>query len=187
MRYSFIAVLVLALPLVAVAQNYSTAPIIVDPNAPPVTPSNADAAPDHVAVTKPIAAVNGWAPNFPDAAVTRIGANSTGQTDDTPPAPATPTAPAAPDAPTPASPAAPAAPASPISKLWPRDTVPVFLQSCTGFHPELVVPCTCVITTLMGQMGHDEFMQLSADGTIEQDPRVKSARAQCIPGPARRD
>jgi hypothetical protein len=187
MRYSFVTALALALPLMAMAQGYSTAPMIVDTTAPRAA-APASAPPANAARTAASNATPGvWTPDFPETAVTRIGENSTGQQVDMPANPPNPATPTAPDAPTPDTPAAPASPPSPISKLWPRDTVPIFLQSCTGFHPELIDPCTCVITQLMSQMGHDEFLQLSESDAIEHDPRLINARQQCIPGPKHKD
>lgn len=117
---------------------------------------------------------------FPEWAVTRAGAATAGTDKDTPAAPAAPAAPGAQAAPaSPASPAAPAAPANPASKLWPADTVPIFMKSCVNFQPKLVVPCNCVIGKMMLAMPHDEFLALTAKGTIEQDVRVKNIRTAC--------
>lgn len=176
MRYSLL--MILALPLAAAAQNYSTAPIIVDTSS-PAAPAAAEA---------PLAP-GALPPNFPEAAITRVGENSTGQHVDSPDSPPSPTAPVAPDAPTsnaPANPASPTPPPSPINKLWPRNTVTVFLPSCTTYHTELVSPCTCIITRLMAEMPHDEFLRLSEAGTIEQDARLITIRQQCLGTPDRR-
>lgn len=120
---------------------------------------------------------------FPDWAVSRVGA-ATGATDaDVVAPPAAPTAPAALGAqaipPSAATPPVPAAPASPVSKLWPADTVPIFMPACVGFQPKLVVPCNCVIGKLMLAMPHDEFLKLTANGTIENDARLKNIRIAC--------
>lgn len=127
---------------------------------------------------------------FPAHAITAIGANTTGQNHDIPAAPAAPAAPTAPSsAMVPAAPAAasiPKPPANPLDKLWPIDTVPLFMQSCVGIQPKLLGPCRCVITKLMVTMPHDEFLQLSAAGTIEQDARLIKARQDCVTAPTRR-
>lgn len=116
---------------------------------------------------------------FPDWAVTRAGAAAGGHDQDVP---ATPSAPAAPSATAPQSaptPAIPAAPASPASKLWPADTVPIFMKSCVSYQPKLVVPCSCVIRKLMVAMPHDEFLKLTAEGTVEADARLQNIRVEC--------
>lgn len=80
----------------------------------------------------------------------------------------------------PASPAAPASPATPSAPdVWPANTLPVFLISCTQGNTELLAPCRCVITTLMQTMTHREFLEVSAHNTIEKDIRYTSARQQC--------
>lgn len=124
---------------------------------------------------------------FPDWAVTRVGSATGGWDKDVVPAPAAPANPAganiSPNAQAPAAPAAPEAPDSPITKLWPVDTVPIFLRSCIGYRPALLVPCKCVIGRLMTEMPHDEFLELTAKGTIEQDARLKNIRLQCAVQP----
>jgi len=92
-------------------------------------------------------------------------------------------APAAPEAPKPEAPAkseSPEHPVSPFDKLWPRDTVPIFVTRCTRFHVEMLKPCVCVITNVMTSMGHDEFMKLNAEGTMESDPRILSIQQKCV-------
>lgn len=120
---------------------------------------------------------------FPDWAVTRVGSATGGYDKDVTTPPAAPVAPASPGAeaipPSPQAPAAPAAPANAITKLWPADTVPIFMQSCVGYQPKLVVPCNCVITNLMLEMPHDEFLRLTAQNTIEDDIRLKNIRVKC--------
>ncbi len=54
------------------------------------------------------------------------------------------------------------------------------MVSCTKLHAEAVSPCSCIITKVMSQFAHDEFLQLSNAGTIENDPRLIQIRAQCI-------
>lgn len=124
---------------------------------------------------------------FPDWAVTRVGSATGGWDKDViaaPQAPANPASATAPaNAPTPAAPTPPAAPASPVSKLWPVDTVPIFVRACVGFRPALLLPCQCVIGKLMLAMPHDEFLELTAKGTIEQDARLKQIRLQCATQP----
>lgn len=178
LRLHRIAIALVFLPFFAVASPTPPAPILVD-EAP------ATAAPAASPATKPQGPL---VLNFPEAAVTRIGENTSGEYNDAPAdAPHAPAAPAAPPASTPSTPPSPASPPSPISKLWPRDTIPIFLRSCTGFHPELVPPCTCVITNLMDQMGHDEFLKLSEANTIEQDARLIAIRQQCVTAPKRKE
>jgi hypothetical protein len=57
--------------------------------------------------------------------------------------------------------------------------VPLFMPACVGYQPKLVVPCNCVIGKLMLAMPHDEFLKLSANGTIEDDIRLKNIRIEC--------
>lgn len=110
----------------------------------------------------------------PDAMARQLPAGAITQA--TPPtAPAAPAAQSAPAAPTPAAAKAPASPAA-----WPRDTVPIFLRACAGFHTELAAPCRCIITRLMEEMGHDEFLSRSQRGLIEQDPRYDRIRHECV-------
>ncbi len=159
--------LLLTLPLVAFAQSTGSAPMVmvsqgkVLATAKPVTPQV-------------------YTPDFPDWAITQVGQATGGNNTDQPDAaPQAPQAPTAPQPDTAAAPATPATPPSPVSKLWPRDTVPIFVRSCVGFHIELLPACTCVINKLMGEMPHDEFLELSQRGTIEQDTRLQTIRQQC--------
>ncbi len=118
--------------------------------------------------------------NFPEWAVTRVGAATGGTDQDIAPTPAAPTTPSAGSTPAVApAPATPAAPASATAKLWPVDTVPIFMKSCVNFQPKLVVPCNCVIGRLMLAMPHDEFIKLTAQGTVEQDPRLQNILTEC--------
>jgi len=130
-------------------------------------------------------------PNFPEIAITRVGENTSGQHVDvpaTPPSPPTPQAANAAGSPqTPANPAAPSAPKSPVSKLWPRDTVEIFIPPCTGLRPQFLVPCTCVITKLMVEMPHDEFLAKSENKSIEQDPRLIRIRRDCATAPQKKE
>lgn len=170
-----IFLMMIALPVIAFAQGYSTAPIIVNTSNTTAEPISPNLAP------KPLP------PNFPEIAITRIGENTTGQHVDAPATPATPSAGTAPPTPNaPQNPASPTPPPSPVSKLWPRDTVPIFVQSCAGFHVELVPACTCVITELMVQMPHDEFLKLSENNTIENDGRLLGIRQKCVATPRKR-
>lgn len=117
---------------------------------------------------------------FPENAVTRLGSSVGGSDRDVINPPAAPIAPSSPGAEAiPNSPPAPAIPAAPASKLWPADTVPIFMKSCVSYQPKLVVPCSCVINRVMLAMGHDEFLKLTAEGTIEEDIRVKNIRTEC--------
>ncbi len=117
---------------------------------------------------------------FPDYAITRLGTSTGGYDKDVAPIP--PAAPTPATAPAPAgaaAPKAPEAPANAVDKLWPADTVPIFMPACVGYQPKLVVPCNCVIGKLMLAMPHDEFLKLTANGTIEQDIRLKNIRVEC--------
>lgn len=144
---------------------------------------------------------------FPAAAVTIVGASTivdplanidkpalvfadpdtphaTGASTTNAPAPS-PTLPsAATNAPAAPTTNAPATPASPIDKLWPIDTVPIFMTSCVGYQPKLYAPCKCVIGRLMTEMPHDEFLQLSVTDAIERDPRLRAIRLQCVGTPS---
>lgn len=184
MRCVYTAIFSIVLPVAALAQSYSSAPMVVvsEGNS---KPASSAAAP---APTRDAAADF---PNFPETAITRVGENTTGQHVDAPPTPASPASPAAaasaksPEGAT--APASPAVPPSPITKLWPRDTVQIFLPPCTGLRPQFVVPCTCVITKLMLAMGHDEFLKESENGTIEQDPRLIKIRTDCATAPKQKE
>jgi hypothetical protein len=81
----------------------------------------------------------------------------------------------------PATPPAPETTDSPISRLWPRDTVPIFVTSCSHLNPQAMAPCRCIITEVMASMMHDEFMRLSDAKLIESDSRYLAARERCIP------
>lgn len=179
--------LLLTAPIAAMAQ-YSNAPMLVvqagGNNVPAPAPAVAAAAP----AAPQVAQAGIYTPDFPEWAVTKAGENSSGGN----PVPDAPSAPAsAPVADTPAkapeapAAAAPAAPASPINKLWPIDTIPIFMRSCMGLHIELAAPCKCTIVNLMVAMPHDEFLRKSADGTIEQDPRLSAIRFKCLGTPQR--
>ncbi len=184
MRLSLTFVIAGVLPLIALAQNHSNAPIlVVGESARPKTTPTANAA----SVRDPAAAF----PNFPEVAITRVGETTSGQHVDAPQNPAAPAAPAAVAggvAPvTPTNPTAPPAPASPVSKLWPRNTIEIFIPPCTGLRPQFFVPCTCVITRLMVEMPHDEFLAKSENNTIEQDPRLIRIRRDCATAPQKKE
>lgn len=118
------------------------------------------------------------AANFPAGAIT---STTIGNAE----APATPDA--GKKAAVPTSPANPANPQDPISDLWPANTVPVFMISCTNYHKELIEPCRCVITNLMRSMTHREFMEAAGkEGGIERDSRYIHARQMCMPQPKRK-
>lgn len=179
------------LPLIALAQQtYSNAPIVIMGEGAQPAPSATAAANTAPAAGVP-APANGLPVNFPQNAITQVGENTMGQHVDTPanpPSPTPPPNPASPPAPaTPGAPAAPASPPNPVNKLWPKDTVEAFMPSCTNLHIEYVKPCLCVITTLMMQMPHDEFLAKSEAGTIEQDPRLTKIRTDCVTSPQRKD
>ena len=98
--------------------------------------------------------------------------------------PATPAKPPAPEVPasptTPPKPTTPEHPPSPFGKLWPKDTLPIFMTRCTQFHTELIKPCLCIINNVMGEMPHDVFMDLNAKGTMESDPRILTIQQKCV-------
>jgi hypothetical protein len=191
----------------AQAQDYDNSPILfmnntasavqaVKPSptagaAQPVTSAEKPAQPAIRTESSVLPKVPPLPPNFPEWAVSNAGQNTAGNTNpviDSPASPSTPAAPhAAPVSITPATPIAPPAPESPASALWPRDTVPIFVKSCVGFHVELIPACTCVITELMATMAHDEFLELSANNKIESNPRLKRARLDCVAAPARKE
>ncbi|MFZ4542058.1 MAG: hypothetical protein ACOYNL_09715 [Rickettsiales bacterium] len=170
MRTISTVLFLLVMPLASVAQSYSRSPILI---------LGEDGA--STEERKPLPGAG--TPNFPANATTRAGENTYGEHLDmpaNPPSPVAPTNPAA--APTPANPAAPTSPVSPASaasKLWPRDTVAIFLPPCTSGRPLLLGACSCVITKLMVEMPHDEFLAKSEDGTIEQDVRLQRIRLNC--------
>lgn len=83
-------------------------------------------------------------------------------------------------------PATPAPSPAPVDKLWPSNTVQIFLPSCTGLRPQFVPACSCIITRLMAEMPHDEFLLKSNDNTLEQDPRLISIRTECVTTPQRK-
>jgi hypothetical protein len=181
MRHIFIFLTTFFISLAAQAQHAASPIVIIGEGAPAATKSAAASAP-----------VPGAAfPNFPENAITRVGENTNGEHIDSPAAPASPPSPANPSAAaspaTPANPASPATPASPVSKLWPRDTISIFLPPCTGLRPQFIVPCTCVITKLMMAMGHDEFLAKSEAGSIESDPRLIRIRQDCATAPQRKE
>lgn len=180
MRHLILISLLLA-PLTAIAADYSDAPLIVVGG----RPEQAQAA-----ATPPEARpkTNGqyapWEPGFPEWAVSKAGRDTTGQPDDAAaPAPSAPAAPEAPQAQSTSNPtnaASPASPPAPAGALWPRDTAKIFMTACVGFHPELIPACGCTISNLMLAMRHDEFLALSADGSIENDTRLVKIRHQCV-------
>jgi hypothetical protein len=176
----FMPLLALSLPLLVLAQASANAPILVIEDGASNQP-----------ITKPKPVPSPEFSNFPENAITRVGENTMGTHEDVPATPASPVPPAAPAATanpeTPKNPASPAAPANPNNKLWPRDTVRIFLPPCTRLRPQFVVPCTCVITKLMIAMPHDEFLKKSEDGTIEQDPRLIKIRSECATAPQRKE
>ena len=194
--------LLMMMPSMALAQGYDNSPILITttPMEPaktvaPASPPPAAAATTAPATPAPIAnalpVTPPLPPNFPEWAVSNAAQNTAGNTNPVVASPASPTTPATPVAVdaghAPVTPPAPSAPESPVSKLWPRDTVPIFVKSCVGFHVELIPACGCVITELMASMPHDEFLKLSETGAIESDPRLKHARLDCVAAPARKD
>ena len=126
--------------------------------------------------------------SFPGWAISKAGADTTGQQPEPLPADAPkPSVPANPEAPVAAPNATtPVAPASPTDVLWPRDTIPIFMRSCTGLKVELARPCMCVITKLMLAMPHNRFIELSEAGKIDADPIVTEIRNGCLATPERK-
>ena len=191
MRYSPALFLLALFPFCALAQSYSSAPLMVVGEGTAPAQASALAPSAKPAAPAPSPVPGAGFPNFPEAAITRIGETTTGQHVDAPASPAAPAAPANPptaaNAATPPNPASPTPPANPTSKLWPHDTIPIFMPSCTGLHVEFVQPCTCVITRLMLAMPHDEFLAKSEQGTIEQDPRLIRIRHDCATAPQKKE
>lgn len=66
------------------------------------------------------------------------------------------------------------------STLWPRDTVPIFMTSCTKLKVELVDPCSCIITKVMEKFTHDEFLKMDTAGTLNSDSKMQDIRKQCV-------
>jgi pyruvate/2-oxoglutarate dehydrogenase complex dihydrolipoamide acyltransferase (E2) component len=211
MRFTYlIAVCLIAAPFAALALETESPLIVIDTHkeTKAVVPAKAEPAKETPTTVVP-AAVNATAKtpaapkannepvaaaaaqtlidDFPVWAVSKAGSDTTGQTGEAPVTPPAPAAPAAPSAPAAAeTPKAPPAPASPTDKLWPRDTVPIFMRSCTGLHVEYLAPCSCVITKLMLAIPHDEFLELSAAGKIDEDKRMTDIRSGCLATPGKR-
>lgn len=202
MRFVLITLGLMTLPAMALAQTHDNSPILLSTETKAAAPAPvAEKAPAPAPAAAAAPAGNTPAPSqmnaaekilntFPDWAISKAGADTTGQTTSLPPS-----APAAPQPEIPATPANPASPSVPeapkapapvLDKLWPKDTVPIFLRSCTGFHPELVNACSCVITRLIVTMPHDEFMKLSEANTLNDDARVITIRQQCLGTPGKR-
>lgn len=116
-------------------------------------------------------------PSFPDWAVTTVGGEATAP----PPAPENAAPAAVPQAP--AAPAAPTSPAAPVSDIWPADTVPVFVRSCSRGRSELLAPCRCTIESLMKAMTQREFLALSEKNAVATDPRYMNVRQNCASRP----
>jgi hypothetical protein len=184
MRALLLSISMLSTPLVAAAQSYSNAPMVVVGESAP-QPKAADASANAPVTPDSLLAT------FPKQAITNVGEATGGERVDTPANPASPKPPANPAASnTPANPNAPASPASPVnpvSKLWPRDTVPIFMTACVGFHSQKIRPCSCVITRLMVAMPHDEFLVKSENDTLEKDERLLRIRQDCATAPAKKD
>ena len=70
-----------------------------------------------------------------------------------------------------------------VSKLWPRDTAEIFIRACAGFHAEYIAPCNCIISGIMDQMTHPEFMDLHARNAFDQDPRIQKVTYTCATKP----
>jgi hypothetical protein len=97
-----------------------------------------------------------------------------------PPRPERPSSPPRPESPPrPASPPSPESPERP-TKLWPRDTIPIFVTACSHLNADKMPPCRCIINGLMTQMMHDEFLRLSQAHLIETDTRYITLRENCV-------
>lgn len=197
MRLILLMLTLTVIPLLVSAQHYDDSPMVLVGGRDtlvakpavakenPTPPTTATAQPAVSAKTPPVP------PNFPEWAISKAGQNAAGNSNPVPETPASPTPPADGDAP--ASPAAlghpetPPAPESPAGKLWPKDTVPIFVKSCIGFHVQLIPACTCVITQLMATIPHDEFLKLSETDKIDSDPRYTKARQDCATAPEREE
>lgn len=168
MRWKYLLCLVL-MPFYALAEKNSPAPmLVVGGESSPQAKTRRNATP---------APVSGdtLAAQIPKEAVTTLG---------NPPNPLPPASPA--QTATPESPKNPPSPESPASKLWPRDTVPLFLTSCAKGRPKMLQPCQCIITHLMTQMAHDEFLALTETDQIEGDGRYLNIRQACATAPQKR-
>jgi len=66
------------------------------------------------------------------------------------------------------------------SPLWPADTVPLFVASCAKMHRQLDPACKCIITSLMKEMKHSDFVELSKSRSIEGDERYQRIRRTCV-------
>lgn len=210
MRTLFLIALLMPTAAFAVEQESLLVPVaepqkteVAKPAAPapttmPAPAAKTTAAPEAKAAAQPTAAkapapapaaaaAEAMINDFPTWAVSKAGSDTTGETAEAPTSPSNPASPGAPASPaTPATPDAPKTPPSPASvtdKLWPRDTVPIFMRSCTGLHVEYMAACMCTITKLMVAMPHDEFLKLSADGTLDDDKRIASIRGSCLAAP----
>ena len=184
MRFLILIFSLISIGGVALANDASQAPLVAIGNGELITRQNAPKVAADEVTNAIISQHTGTQPG--DAAVAAAGNATANQIapNTTPAAPASPAA--APAAPTAAASASPASPPAPVSKLWPRDTVPIFMTSCTRLHSELFIPCRCIIDKLMAQMQHDEFMRLSDGSLIDSDPRFLAIRDQCIAVPKQR-
>ena len=165
---SFITLAMIGLlPMSVMAQSYSQAPMLVvgDSQAASSTAAATDA---------PVSDKAGALASFPENAVTKIGdvASPSKET----------TGAVKPVADVPANAEAEAE----ESKLWPKNTLEIFMPRCTGLKLPFVGPCRCVMTKLMSAMPHNEFLKKSKDGTIEQDSRLISIRRECATAPQRK-
>jgi hypothetical protein len=103
------------------------------------------------------------------------------QIDTYPDDPEVPVSPAYPPSPTGGTvPPSPAGAVRDASPLWPADTVPVFMLSCTRLQKEITQSCRCIIDNLMRQMPHNEFVELANAGLIEKDRRYLDIRRRCL-------
>ena len=175
-------------PLVIIDGGKKTPPAVTAP-APAAPPAAASTTTATAKPSAPPAAASAEAMinDFPTWAISKAGSDTTGQTAEAAPLPQNPPEPNTAVSPSsPVAPPAPAAPENPVSKLWPRDTVPIFMRSCTGLHVEYVPACSCVVGKLMLTIPHDEFLTLAASDALEKDPRLIKIRSECLATPAKK-
>ncbi len=159
MRFLSTLILLGLLPLATLAQSRLNAPLI--------------AVGDGAVLTRQPAA----------AEATPAATPEENTTEDKTASPARPERPASP--PRPEHPARPASPPSPESpgrpaKLWPRDTIPIFVTACSHLNIDKIPTCRCIINGLMVQMTHDEFLRLNEAHLMEADTRYITLRENCV-------
>jgi len=121
---------------------------------------------------------------FAACAALFLTASSMAWAQSSPDLPSQPSAPKQADIPK--NPESPPSPEAAHAKLWPADTVPLFVLACAQFHKELVGPCKCTISNLMATMPHDEFLKLSAENRMADNQKYLNIRRKCIGTPNNR-